>query len=298
MGVFLLRAGRAVAIRPPRGNPASPGLDPARRAPQDGGVEMSVLLPLLLKMGISALIVVLASLAVERTGPVIGALIATLPVAGGPAYVFLAMEHGPEFIAAGTLASFPAMIGQAAYQVVYVLLAQRHRMPLSLGCALATWVAVAFAVRQAEWGFAVLAPLSFAGFGGAYLILRPYMAWRGGVRPGRRWFDVPMRAGAVMMVTATTLMAGRLAGPSLAGLAATMPTVFTSLILILQPRIGGPNTAAVVASGVAGMGGFTAGLCFLHLTAVPLGSVAALSGTLGVCVAWNIGLLFLQRRRA
>ena len=53
--------------------------------------------------GLSALIVVLASLAVERTGPVIGALIATLPVAGGPAYVFLAMEHGPEFIAAGTL---------------------------------------------------------------------------------------------------------------------------------------------------------------------------------------------------
>ena len=51
---------------------------------------MSVLLPLLLKMGLAAMIVVLASLAVERTGPMIGALIATLPVAGGPAYVFLA----------------------------------------------------------------------------------------------------------------------------------------------------------------------------------------------------------------
>lgn len=260
-------------------------------------MQISVLLPLLLKMGISALIVVLASLAVERAGPVIGALIATLPVAGGPAYVFLAMEHGPEFIAAGTLASFPAMIGQAAYQVVYVLLAQRHRMPLSLGCALMTWIAVAFAVRHFDWGFTVLAPLSFLGFGLAHRLLRPYMAWRGGPPPNRRWYDIPVRALAVMLVTGVTILAGRLAGPSLAGLAATMPTVFTSLILILHPRIGGPNTAAVVASGVAGMGGFTAGLCFLHLTAVPLGSVAALCGTLGVCVAWNIGLLVLQRRR-
>lgn len=286
-----------LAIRPARGNPPPYWLDPARQAPQDGGVEMSVLLPLLLKMGLAAMIVVLASLAVERTGPVIGALIATLPVAGGPAYVFLAMEHGPEFIAAGALASFPAMIGQAAYQVVYVRLAQHYRMPLSLSCALVTWVAVAFAVRWLDWGFAALAPLSFVGFGVAYLLLRRFVTWRGGARPARRWFDIPMRAGAVMLVTCATLLAGRLAGPSLAGLAATMPTVFTSLILILQPRIGGPNTAAVVASGVAGMGGFTAGLCFLHVTAAPLGSVLALSGTLGVCVAWNIGLLVLQRRR-
>lgn len=262
---------------------------------------MSVLLPLLLKMGLAAMIVVLASLAVERTGPMIGALIATLPVAGGPAYVFLAMEHGPEFIAAGTLASFPAMIGQAAYQVVYVRVAQHQRMLLSLGCALATWVAVAFAMRWLDgafhWGFAILAPLAFLGFGLAHLAVRPYLGWRGGARPRRRWFDIPLRAVAVMLVTGTTILAGRFAGPSLAGLAATMPTVFTSLILILHPRIGGPNTAAVVASGVAGMGGFTAGLCFLHLTAVPLGSVVALCGTLGMCVAWNIGLLLLQRRR-
>ena len=100
-----------------------------------------------------------------------------------------------------------------------------------------------------------------------------------------------------MAVTGAAILAGRFAGPSLAGLAATMPTVFTSLILIMQPRIGGPNTAAVVASGVAGMMGFTAGLTFLNLTAVPLGNWAALSGTLGVCMAWNIGLLVQQRRR-
>ena len=63
-----------------------------------------VWLSLLAKMATSAGGVVAASLAVERAGPVIGALIATLPISAGPAYAFLAMDHGPEFLARSTLA--------------------------------------------------------------------------------------------------------------------------------------------------------------------------------------------------
>lgn len=271
-------------------------MDRAASGFQNGRMDPSDILQLALKLGFSALIVVAASLIVERSGPVVGALVATLPVAGGPAYVFLAMEHGPAFIAAGTLASFPAMFAQAAYHVVYAKLAQRHGLALSLGAALIIWAAVAFAMLQTGWGFVVLAPLSFLGFGLAYLLVRPYLAWQGGAIPRRQWFDLPLRAAAVMLVTGAAIMAGRHAGPTLAGLAATMPTVFTSLILIMHPRIGGKNTAALVASGTIGMTGFAAGLCFLHLTAIPLGATLALCGTLAVCITWN-GTLLLARRR-
>ena len=41
-------------------------------------------LTLPIKMAASALIVVTASLLVERSGPVVGALIATLPISAGP----------------------------------------------------------------------------------------------------------------------------------------------------------------------------------------------------------------------
>ncbi len=273
-------------------------MDPGWRATHHGGVEISVLLPLLVKMGCAAMVVVLASLAVERVGPVIGALIATLPVAGGPAYIFLAMEHGPDFIATATIAGYPSLIGQALYQVAYIHIAPRHGTLVSLLASLSVWAMTVLSVRATGWGFAVLAPLTFAAFVVAHLWVRRRIAWGGGPPPHRRWFDLPVRAGAVMCVTGSVILAGRLAGPGVAGLMAMVPTVFTSLILILQPRIGGRNTAAVVGSGLIGMVGFTGGLTFLHLAAIPLGNVLARSGALGVCIAWNVSLLIAQHWRA
>ena len=168
-------------------------------------MELAVILPLLIKMGCAAMVVVLASLAVERVGPVIGALIATLPVAGGPAYIFLAMEHGPAFIAASTVAGFPSLIGQALYQVAYVHIAQRRGTVVSLCASLSVWLCATMSVRATGWGFAVLAPLTFAGFVAAHLWVRRHIAWTGGTAPVRRWFDLPVRAGAVMVVSGSVI---------------------------------------------------------------------------------------------
>ena len=46
------------------------------------------------------------------------------------------------------------------------------------------------------------------------------------------------------------------------------------------------------------LAGFGAALLTLHLAAVPLGTVAALSLALGVSVAWNAVLFATQRHRA
>lgn len=64
---------------------------------------------LLLRMAIAAAFVVSASIITERAGPVIGALVATLPVSAGPSYVFLAIDHDAAFIAQGALASLPVL---------------------------------------------------------------------------------------------------------------------------------------------------------------------------------------------
>ena len=60
---------------------------------------------LALKMVLTAGVVVGASLAVERSGPFIGALIAALPTAAGAAYIILAVEHPPAFIARSAIGS-------------------------------------------------------------------------------------------------------------------------------------------------------------------------------------------------
>jgi ABC-type spermidine/putrescine transport system permease subunit I len=101
-----------------------------------------------------------------------------------------------------------------------------------------------------------------------------------------------------MFVVGAVVMAGRWVGPRAAGIVALLPVVLTSLILVLHPRAGGSATAAVLANSVPGMIGFTTGLVTLHVSAVPLGSAAALILALAVCVAWNAALLVFSLRSA
>lgn len=49
--------------------------------------------PLAVKMAATAAVVVAASRLAERAGPLIGGMIATLPISAGPAYIFLALGH-------------------------------------------------------------------------------------------------------------------------------------------------------------------------------------------------------------
>src|SRR5438046_5526194 len=89
--------------------------------------ELIFILTLLLRMAITAAFVVSASVITERSGPVIGALVATLPISAGPSYVFLALDHGAAFIAEGALASLPINAATIFLGLTYVVLAQRHR---------------------------------------------------------------------------------------------------------------------------------------------------------------------------
>ena len=84
---------------------------------------------LALKMAMTATIVVIASVAVERSGPFIGALIASLPTAAGAAYIILAIEHPPAFIAAIAVGSLAAGTAVSVFALAYAVLAQRHGIP-------------------------------------------------------------------------------------------------------------------------------------------------------------------------
>ncbi|KAH2809272.1 hypothetical protein KXV85_005788, partial [Aspergillus fumigatus] len=102
---------------------------------------------LLLRMGIAAAFVVTASIITERSGPVIGALVATLPVSAGPSYVFLALDHDAAFIAQGALSSLPVNAATIFMCLTYVVLAQRRGLVASVGSAIAVWIAIASVIR-------------------------------------------------------------------------------------------------------------------------------------------------------
>jgi hypothetical protein len=113
----------------------------------------------------------------------------------------------------------------------------------------------------------------------------------------RRWYDIPLRAALVATLVATVVTLSGWVGPSISGMIALFPVVFTSMMLILHPRIGGPATAAVIANGGWGLIGFGIAIAVMHVTALRLGSAVALSLALVTCVSWNLGLWWTGRRK-
>src|SRR5215469_13938149 len=99
----------------------------------------------------TAAVVVFISIVVERSGPFIGALIAALPTAAGAAYIILALEHPPEFIAASAVGSAAANAAVAIFALVYAVLAQRHGVVLSITVATLVWFAAAACLRLVDW---------------------------------------------------------------------------------------------------------------------------------------------------
>ena len=97
----------------------------------------------------------------------------------------------------------------------------------------------------------------------------------------RRWYDVPLRAALVATLVAIVVTLSGWVGPKISGVIALFPAVFTSMMLILHPRIGGPATAAVIANSGWGLLGFGAGIAMLQVGASQFGSVIGL--TLGAC---------------
>src|SRR5258706_12202803 len=115
---------------------------------------LAFILTLELRMAITAAFVVSASVITEKSGPVIGALVATLPISAGPSYVFLALDHDAAFIAEGALASLPVNAATIFLGLTYVVLAQRHGALLSAGAAIAVWIGLAAIIRSVQWSLA------------------------------------------------------------------------------------------------------------------------------------------------
>lgn len=258
--------------------------------------DLSFILSLLLRMTVAAAFVVTASIITERSGPVIGALVATLPISAGPSYVFLALDHDAAFIAQGALASFPINAATMFLGLTYVVLAQRNNVLVSAGSAMAVWMALAATERLVSWSLAG----GFIANAVAFAVCLPLLKRFQHVKMPlitRRWYDIPLRAGMVATLVAIVVTLSRWVGPNVSGTIALFPVVLTSMMLVLHPRIGGPATAAVIANGGWGLMGFGVAIAVLHLCAEPLGSPIALSLALATCVAWNLVLWWLGRRR-
>jgi uncharacterized membrane protein (GlpM family) len=259
--------------------------------------DLSFWLELVFKMAMTATVVVVISLVVERSGPFIGAMIAALPTAAGAAYVILAIEHPPSFIAASAVGSMAIGAAVSVFAAVYVLLAQRHGLVISLGVSLLVWFACAALLRQFDW-----TPLTALVLNAAVYAITVPLSWRyRSSAPPRKFlrtrYDIPLRAIAAAGVVVVVTTASNSIGSFASGMFALFPIVFCSSIVILHPRIGGKATASVLANAQVALIGLTLAFMAVHYLAEPLGSWSALAIGLCISIGWS-GMLVLTRRKA
>jgi hypothetical protein len=259
--------------------------------------ELLFWIGLAVKMALTAGAVVAVSVAVERSGPFVGALIGSLPTAVGAAYVILALEQPPDFIADGAIGTAAVSGAVSIFALIYTVLAQRHGLVISLGAATIVWFAVVCGFRALDWTpmravaitvviFAVTIPLSWR-----------YRTSGGPIKFVRTRFDIPVRALAVAVVVAAVTTASSAIGPFASGMLALFPIILGSSIAIMHPRIGGKATASMAAHAQIFLIGLGIGGLALHYLVAPIGVWPALLASLCVCLAWS-GALYLFRRKS
>jgi uncharacterized membrane protein (GlpM family) len=255
------------------------------------------LFDLALKMALTATIVVVISVVVERSGPFIGALIAALPTAASAAYIILAFEHPPAFIAASAVGSAAATATVSVFALTYTLLAQRRGLVLSLGVAMAVWFAAAAALRLVVWTPLSATLLNIAVFGVTVPLSWRYRTSGPPAKFIRTAYDIPLRALTAAVVVAAVTTASYSIGSFLSGVFAVFPIVMASSVIILHPRVGGIAAASMFAHAQIALNGLWLGFLTVHYLVAPLGVWGAFAVGLIVCNAWSGALWVIRRRR-
>jgi len=251
---------------------------------------------LLLKIVMTASIVVAASIVVERSGPFIGSLIASLPTAGGAAMIILALEHPPDFIAKAAVGSVVANAIVAIFALSYAMLAQRRSLLISIGFAYLVWLGCVALSRLVDWNATTAVLLDGVVFPLTIFAGRHFRSEGVIRRVEFSGADLAWRAAVVTVCVIVVTTASDSIGSYFSGLFAFFPVAMGSFFVILHPRIGGPASASVAAHVQAPLIGLGLSLLAVHLLAETVG--VWWSYAIGLCIGlgWNALLWALRTR--
>jgi hypothetical protein len=257
--------------------------------------DLTFALALIVKMAITAGFVLAATITAERAGPLVGGLVATLPIGAGPVYVFLALDHDAHFIAQSAVASLAINAANVVFALVYALLAQKRSLAVSLPGAFMVWLVLAIAVHSIHWNFAAAGAMNFVVLAAGLWLARPLREVR---MPAfrARWYELAMRAVLVAILVGVTVTFSFQIGPGGSGILAVFPIVLISIMFILHRRVGGRPSAAVLANAITGLVGFAFATAALHFAAEPLGTPLGLTVALATSIGWTF-LVYGARKR-
>lgn len=249
-----------------------------------------------IRLLLSPLLIGLASVVARRWGPELGGWLAALPLTSGPVILVLALERGAAFAADACVGIVLALVGLAAYGVVYAWASRRTGWLLSatLGCV--SYLTALWPLGLLRVSLVAAVVLACVSLAGARRILPDEREPSSPVALPR--WDIPVRmALAAALVWGIAAISG-VAGPRLSGLLAPFPVVVT-IMSVFTHRHEGPRAARRFLRGLmAGLASFA--MFFLAVgTVLPSHGIAlALTAGTVAALATHALLYFVVHRLA
>jgi hypothetical protein len=249
---------------------------------------------LALKLTVTPVLILAASLASRRWGESVGGWFVGLPLTSGPVCFFLALDEGADFAAASCLGSLAGVAAEAAFCLGYGFVARPLGWPVAIVAATAGFV---LAGTIAQFAGLPLWPLTAAACAALAIALwlLPDAGRRSAVLTGTPPWDIPAR---MIVATALVLVLTALApyaGARLSGLLATYP-VFAAVLAMFSQRGHGAAAAIQVLRGLmTGLFGFIGFFVALALSLPRLGIAGGFA--LATLVALSIQAVSLRLLR-
>ncbi|MCM5679123.1 hypothetical protein M8A51_06220 [Schlegelella sp. S2-27] len=258
----------------------------------------------LLKLGLVATSVLLASLAARRYGHGVAGALAGMPVIAGPIMLFVLVQQPAGHAAAIALATLVCLPATIAHLVVFALCATVGA-PWWAGLAAANTAIVGggWALAQltlpaeAVYALALMAPAvgllamrhcarragSGPPVGGPVAIPRSELAWR---------------VAAALVMAAAIMLGADVLPVMVSGLLLAIPIAGNVLPCFTLPRHGAQATVALLTGFVRGLFGFAAFFVVLHATLPGAGKAIAACAALAAALSAALAVHLLHQRLA
>ncbi len=239
---------------------------------------------LLFKLLVTPIFIGSATWAGRRWGPVVNGLVVGLPLTTGPISFILANEYGLEFATRAAAGNLAGQVSMCVFCLVYSLVSQKQRWPVSAASAIAAFAATTAALNTASWQLLPAFATLVVAIAIVVSVVRQSPVTAAVMVPPK--WDLPARIGVATTFVVVLTTAANTLGPQLSGLVSTFP-IFGVVFAAFTHHQQGPQAAANLMRGIV-LGSVSyaffflvIGVCLIPLGIAPTYALAVLAA-LGV----------------
>jgi len=206
---------------------------------------------LLLKLLITPLLIIIASISGKRFGTTFTGIIVGLPLTTGPISFILAKQYGTEFAVSVVSGNLTGQISLCFYCIVYHLVARKYNWVISFVSGISGWIISAIILNSIKWNI-ISALLALLVIIGITLSIIPNHRIEKVKAEHAKW-DIPIRIIIAVLLVFIISNNAIVFGPQLSGVLSTFPIYALIFSIFTHSKQGIKHTDNLLHGIVIGM---------------------------------------------